>query len=65
MTIFQKIIDREISADIVCEDELSLAFKDIQPCSNPHFRLPKPLKYSQVHAEDASILGHLLVVCVR
>ena len=29
--IFQKIIDREIPADIVYEDDLCLAFKDISP----------------------------------
>ena len=31
MTIFQKIIDRDIPADIVFEDDLSLAFRDIAP----------------------------------
>ncbi|KKL96434.1 hypothetical protein LCGC14_1844540, partial [marine sediment metagenome] len=30
-TIFTKIINREIPADIVYEDELSLAFRDINP----------------------------------
>ena len=30
-TIFQKIIDKEIPADIVYEDERALAFRDIQP----------------------------------
>ena len=30
-TIFQKIIDKEIPADIVYEDEQALAFRDIQP----------------------------------
>ena len=30
-TVFQKIIDREIPADIVDEDELCLAFRDISP----------------------------------
>ena len=30
-TIFTKIINREIPADIVYEDDLSLAFRDINP----------------------------------
>ncbi|MFM9709914.1 HIT domain-containing protein, partial [Streptomyces galilaeus] len=30
-TIFTKIINREIPADIIYEDEQSLAFKDINP----------------------------------
>lgn len=30
-TIFQKIIDKELPADIVYEDEFSLVFRDINP----------------------------------
>ena len=30
-TIFSKIINREIPADIVHEDDISLAFRDINP----------------------------------
>ena len=35
-TIFQKIIEREIPADIIYEDELSLVFKDINPVAPTH-----------------------------
>ena len=35
-TIFQKIIDREIPADIIYEDELSLVFKEINPVAPTH-----------------------------
>ena len=35
-TIFQKIIDKELPADIVYEDELSLVFKDINPVAPTH-----------------------------
>ena len=35
-TIFQKIIDKEIPADIVYEDEKALAFRDIQPQAPTH-----------------------------
>ena len=35
-TLFTKIIDRKIPADIVYEDELCLAFKDINPQAPLH-----------------------------
>lgn len=35
-TIFEKIIDREIPADIVYEDEICMAFLDINPVSKGH-----------------------------
>ena len=36
MTLFQKIIDKEIPADIIYEDDLSLVFKDINPQAPTH-----------------------------
>ncbi|MFG0239869.1 MAG: HIT domain-containing protein, partial [Gimesia chilikensis] len=35
-TIFKKIIDREIPADIIYEDALCLAFKDVNPQAPVH-----------------------------
>jgi len=35
-TIFTKIINREIPADIVYEDDLCLAFRDINPQAPVH-----------------------------
>ena len=35
-TIFQKIIDKELPADIIYEDELALVFKDINPVAPTH-----------------------------
>ena len=35
-TLFEKIIAREIPADIVYEDDLVLAFKDINPQAPVH-----------------------------
>ena len=34
--IFQKIIDKELPADIIYEDELALVFKDINPVAPTH-----------------------------
>lgn len=64
MTIFTKIINKEIPATIVYEDDLCLAFKDIQPQAPVHVLLiPKTFieSMAQVKPEDAQILGHLMV----
>ncbi|MCH2556600.1 MAG: histidine triad nucleotide-binding protein [Alcanivorax sp.] len=64
-TIFSKIIDREIPADIVYEDDQCLAFKDINPQAPTHFlvipRKPIP-KLSDAAQDDKELLGHLLLV---
>ncbi len=65
MTIFQKIIDREVPADIVHEDDLCLAFRDIAPVAPVHVLvIPKrPLaRVSDAEAADGALLGHLLLV---
>jgi histidine triad (HIT) family protein len=63
-TIFSKIIRREIPADIVYEDELVLAFRDIQPQAPVHILvIPKqPIEsIAAVTSADREILGHILV----
>ena len=37
MTIFEKIVARQLEADIIYEDDLAMAFKDINPVANVHF----------------------------
>jgi histidine triad (HIT) family protein len=62
-TIFSKIIRREIPADIVYEDDLCLAFRDITPQAPTHLLIipKKPIpKLSEAQAEDKALLGHLL-----
>ncbi|MBI1345565.1 HIT domain-containing protein [bacterium] len=62
-TIFQRIIDREIPAEIVYEDERCLAFRDITPQAPTHVLvIPKQLIPSLADATDADseLLGHLL-----
>ena len=64
MTIFNKIINREIPADIVYEDDVSLAFRDINPQAPVHILLiPKKEITSLDHleAEDQDLMGHLLL----
>ena len=63
-TLFTKIINREIPADIVYEDDLCLAFKDINPQAPTHLLLipKKPIvKVSEAKPEDQALLGHLLL----
>lgn len=63
-TLFSKIINREIPADIVYEDELCLAFKDINPQAPVHILvIPKKPIARIVDAEEAdrALLGHLLL----
>ena len=64
-TIFQKIIDKEIPADIIYEDEKSIVFKDINPVAPTHILIiPKKQieKISDAEETDQDLLGHLLIV---
>ena len=64
-TIFTKIINKEIPADIIYEDELALVFKDIQPQAPTHLLIipKKPIpKLSDASPEDQELLGHLMLV---
>jgi len=64
-TIFARIIDREIPAQIIYEDDLSLAFYDINPQAPVHVLvIPKKPIVSLAQADDADgpLLGHLLIV---
>ena len=64
MTVFTKIINKEIPADIVYEDDLCLAFKDINPQAPVHILLiPKKeiLSSQKIQKEDQNLMGHLMV----
>ncbi len=63
-TIFDKIIRKEIPADIVYEDDLALAFKDINPQAPVHILVipKKPIpQLSEANDDDQALLGHLLL----
>ena len=63
-TIFSKIIARQIPAKIVYEDDLCLAFHDVNPQAPTHILLiPKKEIPRLVDAtpEDQALLGHLLI----
>ena len=64
-TLFQKIIDREIPADIVYEDDHCLVFKDINPVAPIHLLIiPKKQieKIADTELLDQNLLGHLFLV---
>ena len=63
-TTFTKIINREIPADIVYEDEHCLAFRDINAQAPTHVLLiPKKEmpRLVDATADDAALLGHLML----
>lgn len=67
-TIFKKIIDREIPASVVYEDEQCLAFHDVRPEAPTHVLvIPKKEIASLNHltAEDEALIGHLWSVIPR
>ncbi len=64
-TIFKKIIDREIPAKIVYEDELCLAFHDVSPQAPTHILVIPKIEIRslvEIKKSDKELLGHLLVV---
>ncbi len=67
-TLFKKIIDREIPAEIVYEDDLCLAFRDIRPQAPVHLLvIPKKEipSVNEITAADESLVGHLFVVMAK
>lgn len=67
-TVFQKIIDREIPADIVYEDDVCIAFRDVAPQAPIHCLIvPKKLipRLSEAELEDSTLLGHLLLTVAK
>jgi histidine triad (HIT) family protein len=64
-TVFKRIIDREIPADIVYEDDVCLAMRDIAPQAPVHLLLIPKREITSIDAlveDDAALLGHLWLV---
>ncbi len=67
-TVFGKIIDREIPAKIVYEDDLCLVFEDIKPQAPTHLLvIPKKeiASVDDLAEEDAGLVGHLFLIMRR
>jgi len=64
-SIFKKIIDKEIPADILYEDEQCMAFRDVTPQAPTHVLIiPKKEIASPdaIDCEDTELIGHLWMV---
>ncbi len=67
-TLFTKIINREIPADILFQDDRATAFRDIHPQAPTHILIipNKPIPtVNDVSEEDEAALGHLFVVAAK
>lgn len=64
-TIFKKIIDKQLPADIVYEDDLVIAFHDISKAAPVHILvIPKKeiVNLDDINQEDQMLLGHIQLV---
>ena len=66
--LFCKIIDGQIKSDIVYQDELVLAFRDINPKA-PHHILIIPKKHiatiNDIQGEDQQLMGHMMLMAKK
>ena len=68
MTVFEKIIARQIPAKIEYEDDQVLAFHDVSPQAPVHVLIiPKKhiARIAEAQDPDQSLLGHLLLAAAR
>jgi histidine triad (HIT) family protein len=67
-TLFQRICDRELPAQIVFEDERVVAFRDVRPQAPTHVLIVprRPIaRLGEATTDDEALLGHLLLVAAR
>jgi histidine triad (HIT) family protein len=67
-TLFTRIVNREIPAKIVYEDDRVIAFEDIAPKAPTHVLVVPKKEISSLDAlsaEDEALVGHLLMVIQR
>ena len=67
-TIFGRIINKEIPADIIHEDELCVAFRDANPQAPVHFLVVprKPVaRLQDLVPEDMPLIGHIHIVIAK
>lgn len=64
-TIFQKILDHEIPADVVYEDEHVLAFLDISPVNKGHTLVIPKVAFENIFDADLETFAHMSKVAVK
>lgn len=68
MTLFEKIIHREVPAEIVYEDHFCIAIRDIDPKAPTHILIvPKQVlpRIAEATAKEHELLGHLLTTAAK
>ena len=66
--LFLKVINKEIPAKVVYEDDLCLAFHDVNPQAPVHLLvIPKKVirTHADLSADDAAVMGHIHLVVVK
>lgn len=67
-TIFKRILDREIPAEVIHEDDHCIAFRDVNPQAPTHV-LIIPRKeipsLAELSDEDQALAGHLLLTASK
>ena len=64
-TIFEKIIDKELEADIIYEDDKIIAFNDIAPIAPTHILIVPKKKISSINdleKEDKELIGEMFIL---
>ena len=64
MTLFEKIITREIPAEILYEDDICIAIKDVNPQAPTHLLIipKKPIAMlKDLNEDDTLLAGHLII----
>jgi histidine triad (HIT) family protein len=67
-TIFSRILDRRVPADILHEDDRCIAFRDIAPQAPVHVLVipRRPIaSLDDLEEADGPLVGHLVVVATR
>ncbi len=67
-TIFSKIIERELPADIVYEDDEIMAFRDIAPQAPVHVLIIPKIEIptvNDIEPEQAELVGRLILVAQK
>jgi histidine triad (HIT) family protein len=68
MTLFEQIINREVPAQIIHEDDQCVAFRDINPQAPIHVLvIPKKAipRLGEATDSDETLLGHLLLTAAE
>jgi histidine triad (HIT) family protein len=68
MTLFEQIINREVPAQIIYEDDRCVAFRDINPQAPIHVLvIPKKAipRLGEATDSDEALLGHLLLTAAE